>query len=275
MRSARFLLLLAGVTLLASCDDEGDVVNAPPVSLAYTRFVHAVPDTGATDWRFIDQLDYSPIGLGLTFRQFSPYQGTEAGSRHLRIFPRSIDPNLTSQHLVDATITFEAGQYYTLVHVGYSRTGQTPEDQLVVIQDAIPASIAATDVALRTMNLATGLANPDIYALATTTTPIAGTPTFANVAFAAATPYVTRPTGAFALRATPAGQVTPVTASATAPAGEAANPVANLTAIGGSTIGGSAILGILTPRSVAGSAAPQTTAFTNPAWVYMIDRHPR
>ena len=262
MKSARFLPLLAGAMLLAGCDDAGDVIIAPPANLAYTRFVHAVSDTGATDWRFIDQLEYSPIGLALTFRTFSPYQATEAGARQLRVFPRSTNINLTQQHLIDATINLEAGRYYTLVHFGLARAGSTPEDQLLVLEDPIPATIANTDVAVRAMHLGAGLANPDVYALATPTTAIGtNSPVFTNIPFGTVTSYLTRATGAFAFQATPTGQTTPVIAAATAPAGSAADANANLTAIGGTGIGGSALIGIYTPGSVVGSSAPQTAAF--------------
>jgi hypothetical protein len=95
------------------------------------------------------------------------------------------------------------------------------------------------------------------------------------VAYAAASTYSLAAPGAFTLRATPSGATTPVMANVVAPAGVAGNPSANLTTIGGSTQAGSAITAFLLPRSVAGSAAPQTTAFQSPTILYLIDRHPR
>jgi hypothetical protein len=265
---ACFGALLVGV---AACDDGGDdVIVAPTVPLAYTRFVNAVPDTQPTDWRFIDQLDNSPTQIGLAFRGFSPYQATAPGARKLRIFPADTNVNVVQQMLIDTTITLQAGIYYTLVHLGNSRGNA---DRLLVIQDDIP-NVQTTNIAVRAMHLGTGLTNLDFFLSDTASSaPLPTTPSFGNLAFAAASAYATRNPGAFRVRATSAGQST-VLANAIAPPGAAAVPVDNLTAIGGSTMGGSAITAFAFPRSVAGSRAPQTAAFTNPAIAYIIDRHP-
>src|SRR5688572_29164887 len=93
------LLMVAGI--LTACDESGSTPTlAPDVPLAYTRFVNGVADTGATDWRFIDQIEFSPLMFGVVFRGFSPYQGTLPGSRRLRIFPTSTDINVTSQYFI-------------------------------------------------------------------------------------------------------------------------------------------------------------------------------
>lgn len=278
MKLTRIALLFAGALALGACDESGtDAILATNPPLAYTRFINGVADTGATDWRFIDRLDYSPIAIGMPFRGFSPYQGTAAGSRQLRVFPSSTNINITSQHFVDETLTFEAGKYYTIIHTGYARTGSTPADNIIVMEDPIPATIAATNFATRFVHLGTGLGAMDAHAVATTGTTIVGsTPLFANVAYGTQSTYnSTRPLGAFAFRAAAAGQTATVTASAAAPAGSAADPTNNLTAIAGTSVGGSAFTAYLFPRSVAGSAAPQTAAFTSPAIVYLYDRHPR
>jgi hypothetical protein len=68
-----------------------------------------------------------------------------------------------------------------------------------------------------------------------------------------------------------------------APPGDPANPGLNLQALGGATMGGSAILGLLVPRSVPGTGAPQTAAtnspptpgFLVPTFIFAIDKHPR
>jgi hypothetical protein len=54
-------------------------------------------------------------------------------------------------------------------------------------------------------------------------------------------------------------------------------------AIGGNTIPGSALVGILMPRSVAGSSAPQsppttvppTPPYNAPTFIFAVDKHPR
>lgn len=278
MRLTRIAALAASVLALGACDESGtDAVLAPNVAVAYTRFINGVADTGATDWSFIDRIDYSPKMMGLAFRSFSPYQQTYPGARQLRIFPTSTNINVTSQHLIDETITLEAGKYYTIIHTGFARTGSTPADNIIVMEDPIPTTVAATNFATRFVNLGTGLGAQDAHAVATTGTTIVGsTPLFANVAYGAQSAYnTTRPLGAFAFRAAAAGQTATVTASATAPAGQAADATNNLTAIAGTSQGGSVFTAYLFPRSVAGSLAPQTTAFQSPAIIYIYDRHPR
>jgi len=274
MTSRRLAFAFIGALLgAAACDDGGeDVILAPKVPLAYTRFINAVPDTQPTDWRFIDQLENSPTAIGLAFRSTSPYQATAPGARKLRVFPADTNVNVVQQMLIDTTITLTAGTYYTLVHLGNARGNA---DRLLVIQDDIP-NVQTTNIALRVIHLGTGLTNLDVFVSDTASTlPLPASPQVANLAYAAVSPYATRNPGAFRLRTTTSGQ-TAVVANAIAPPGAAAVPVDNLTAIGGSNMGGSAITAFVFPRSVAGSKAPQTPAatFTNPAIVYLIDRHP-
>ena len=281
MRLTRIAALAASVIALGACDESGtDAVLAPNVPVAYTRFIHAVPDTSATDWTFIDRIDYSPKMMGLPFRGFSPYQQTYPGARTLRIFPTSTNIAVTSQHIIEASMTLEAGKYYTIIHTGNARTGSTPADEIVVMEDPIPATVAATEFATRFVHLGTGLGAQDAYALASTSTAISGTPLFSNVAFKSASAYATRPTGAMAFRATNTGTTT-VTASALAPAGQPADNTNNLTAIAGTDQGGSVFTGYFFPRSVActptstSACPPQTAAFQNPAIIYIRDRHPQ
>src|SRR5687767_4837776 len=239
MTSRLFAFACLGALLVAACDDNGsEVILAPKVPLAYTRFVNAVPDTQPTDWRFIDQLENSPTSIGLAFRSFSPYQATTPGARKLRVFPADTNIAVVQQMLIDTTITLAAGTYYTLVHLGNARGNA---DRLLVIQDDIP-NVQTTNIALRAVHLGTGLTNLDVFLLSDTTSaaPLPATPQFANLAFAAASPYATRAPGTFRLRATSSGQTT-VVANAIAPLGAAAVPGDNLTAIGGSNLGGSVI----------------------------------
>jgi hypothetical protein len=272
MRSIHTTVLLAGALVSVGCKGDEGVALAPKVPLAFTRFVHAVADTSAMDWRFVDVLENSPVVFGLTFRGFTPYQATGVGARHLRIFTTSTDINITSQALIDTTITLEANTHYTLVHVGLARTGQTPADKLLVIKDDIP-DVATGNIAVRAVNLATGVGSLDVFASASGgTTPLPTTPAFANVAYLATTGSKNMTPGPLALRVTAAGQVSPVMIDATAPAGQAGTPSANLDPIGGSTLGGSAFTAFAFPRSVAGSAA---ASFTTPGIVYAIDRNPK
>jgi hypothetical protein len=270
MRHLRTVLLTCGVAALAaSCkEDEGPFV-APTESIAFVRYVHAVPDTGATDWRPIDALKNSPPAIGLNFRGFTPYAAMGSGARHIRIFPTSTNINITSVPLIDTTLTFTADTYYTLVYTGFARAGQTPADRLVLIQDQVP-TVAAGQVAVRVINFESG--SVDVFASASGgTTPLPTAPLLSAVASGAVSTYATQTPGPLALRVTAAGTRTPVLADVVAPPGLAADPANNLTAVGGSTMGGSAFTAFVFPRSVAGSSAQ---SFTTPGIVYVIDKHP-
>jgi len=274
MKSIRIALLLLGALSLGACSEDDGVSVAPKVPLAYTRFLHAVPDTSAMDWRFIDIIENSPTAFGLTYRGFTPYQATAAGQHQLRIFTTSTNIDITSVPLIDEAVTLQADAYYTIIHVGYARAGQSPADKLVVLTDNIP-EVATGNVAVRAVNLATGLGNVDVFASASGgTTPLPASPLFANVAYLASTAYSNLTPGPLALRVTAAGQTT-VMADSLAPPGLAADPAANLNAVGGSTRGGSAFSAFTFPRSVAGSAAPQGAVFQRPGITYIIDRNPK
>lgn len=190
MRLTLFAVLGAGAISLAGCDEKGGAILSPDRPLASVRFINAVPDTLVTDWRFIDQLEHSPYEVGFAFRSLTDYQGVAPGARVFRVFPGTND--LTTQNaLIAETLTFLPDQSYTLIHTGFSRPGQNPADQLLVIQETAP-TVAATDVAVRARHLGAGMGNVDIYvSRAGGTTPLPTTPTFANLAYGAVTPYVT------------------------------------------------------------------------------------
>jgi hypothetical protein len=265
--------LVAATALVGACDDPGTEPELPPkVPLAYVRFVNAVPDTIPTDWRFIDQVEYSPAFFRMAFRSATPYQGAQAGNRHLRIFPDTNDINVTKQFFIDTVLALAADTYYTIVHLGNTRPGVLPADQILLLVDSFPA-VAGDSFAVRTVHLGIGLGNQDVYA-SPTTGALPATPLFSNVAYGTRSAYVTQPLGPMVLRAANNGTVT-VNATATADTGIVAKPDSNLTAIAGSKIKGSVLSAFYFPRSVAGSRAPQTAAFLAPALVYLKDRHPR
>jgi hypothetical protein len=253
MKVTRFLLAAVGSLLAIGCSKDTGPFLASTPPIAYVRYVNA----------------------GLNFRGFTPYQAMGAGARHLRIFPTSSNINVTSQIVIDSTITFAANTHYTVIHFGYTRPGSTPEDQLIVLEDEFPANLGS-QVALRVINLGLGLGALDVYAAATTADPLPATPLFSSVALGSASSYVQTAVGDINLRTTPAGTTTPVLASVVADTGATAVPTANLTTIGGSHQPGSVITALLFPASVSVplSTAPQTPAFLNPTVVYIIDKHP-
>jgi hypothetical protein len=275
MRVSRIGLALVGALLAVGCSKDDGPFFAPQVPLAYTRFINAVPDTGAVDFRFIDLIEYSPFAVQLAYRGFTPYQGTAPGARHLKVFT---NPGGTSTQipfvtgvLLDESPTFEAGKYYTIVAVGYARTTGTPRVKLQVYEDPIPDP--GSNVAFRVINLATGLSSLNVGVTANSTDAIP-TPTFSNVAYLGASAYVTRATGNAWFRVQETTSATEIVTGngRQAPVGAAGDPLQNLTTIGGSGQAGSAVTAFIFPRSVAGSTAPNVTA---PSIVFVVDKHPR
>ena len=274
MRVKNFRLLLLGALAIVGCEKDDGPFLAPVVPLAYTRFMNAVPDTVSMDFRFIDFLEYSPFAIQLGYRGFTPYQGTAPGSRHLRVFTDpGGSPSLddVTKILADEQIALEADKYYTIVIVGFSRTGQTPGLTLEVYEDPIPD--AANNVAYRVVNLGTGLGAINVGVTATSTDPIPAA-TFSNVAYLAATPYQTKATGNAWFRVQQTSSTTEIVTGngRQAPVGSAGDPLNFTSTIGGSGQAGSVVTAWVFPRSVAGSTAAPVTA---PSIVFTVDKHPR
>lgn len=277
MRVKQIGLALVGALMVTGCDKDDGPFAAPEVPLAYTRFINAIPDTGTVDFRFIDFLEYSPYAIQLGFKQFTPYQGTAPGARHLRVFtdpggePRLDD---VTNILIDEMPQFEEGKYYTLVAVGYTRSGSTPGIVLQVYEDEIPD--AGSNVAFRVIHLGSGLQSVDVGITAASGDAIP-TPTFAGVQYLGESAYVTRATGAAWFRVQETSAATEIVSGngRQAPAGAAGDPLNQQTTIGGSGQAGSVVTAFLFPRSVAGSKAPQGTANAAPAIVFIVDKHPR
>jgi hypothetical protein len=279
MKVNRIVLAGAAALVAVGCKDDPGPFLASHGPLAYVRYVAAVPDTFATDWRPIDGVENSPPAIGLAFRGTTPYQAMTPGARHIRLFPAptavSRPTDVVSQIIVDTTITFAANTYYTVIHLGLSRTGGTPADRLVVLEDVAPATIG-TQVAVRVVHAGTGIGPVDVFATSASADPITGAPLFPNVQYGSQSAYVLRAPGTLWLRVASTGTTTELITgtSRQAPAGQAGNPTALLTPIGGAAMAGSAITAFILPRSVAGSLAPQTTAFQAPVLLYLVDKHP-
>lgn len=259
----RALVCAAAAVAAAACGKDTEPIRPTLSPVAYVRYVHAVADTGATDWRPIDRLEASPAGLGVAFRGSTPYQAMGVGARRLRIFPTSTDITVTSQVLLDTTITFQADTYYTLLWTGSARANT---DQIIVIQDQ--RTQPTTDqVGIRAINAAPTAGAVDVY----TAAPGAGvTPVVKNLAFGSASDYKLLPKGALTLRVTPTASTT-VLASAAAPAGDPGNASLNQDPIAGATIGGSLLTAVYVPAGVAGS--PNRT-ITTPGVIYLLDNRP-
>lgn len=257
MRLTRFILLGVASLLATACESDSPTeASLPPV--AEVRFINAVSDTGGVDIRMIDQVDLSPVANNLAFRAGTLYQQGEAKARRIRVFPTSINPTVTSQILLDTTVMLQADTRVTFLLIGASRTAGAL--RFVAIDDATPAPPTG-QISVRMVNASTGAASG--YLVNTTTTPLPGTATFANVAPITASARVDRPIGAAALRVTESG--TTVTASVAGPASPA-TPAGAFPAAGVSSAG-TAFSAYYFPKARAG-------AVTAPSVVWFVDRNP-
>jgi hypothetical protein len=264
MRLTRLATLFVFAAAIVGCGSD-NVTDPSFPALAGVRFINAVADTGGIDVRAIDQIQFSPVANGLAFRAGTEHQPTEAKARHFRAFIASQNAAISSNPIVDTTITFAADGRYTVLLTGSART----KVSFVVIDDNAAAAPAG-QIAIRTVN-ASGTAI-DAYVLDSTATPVAGTATAANVAPLAASAYFARAPGKVAMRVTPAGTPGTVSASQQGPYAPAA------------IVGAAPAAGVNTattpfsvyyfPRSVAGSGASQAAAFQNPAVIWFVDKIP-
>ena len=265
MQRLGLLIAIASVAGSTACTRDTGGVTATLPPLAYVRVVHAMPDLGKMTGRLIDAVENLNV-TDVDFRYVGPYQGIAAGSRQIRIFPSSEDITVTSQILIDSTMTFTAGSYYTLIASGNTQGGA--KAKFVVLADA-PPTPTSSQFAIRTVVAAPGVGPVDVFASATGgTAPLPATASMGNVS--AASSYVTFTTAtSLVLRATAAGSTTPVMVESTVLAGSAGTTIQD--PVAGTSQGGSVLTAFLFPRSVAGSAAAN---FTTPGIAYGIDRRP-
>jgi hypothetical protein len=273
MKANRIALLVAAA-LVAGCSKDGGPFLAPVQPLAFVRYVNAIPDTFSLTWRPIDAIENSPEWIGGAFRGSQTYRAMAPGPRHLRIFPHpggdAPDVNVVSQIVHDETITFEANKYYTLIHVGHARDNT---DRIVVLEDVWPDNIGS-QVAFRVVNVSPDHASIDASVTAASGDAIPATAEFGGVEFGEASSYVLRAPGTAWLRVTSGGTEIISGNARQAPAGNAGDPTTLLDPVGGAALANSAITAFVFSRSVAGSTAPQTTAFQTPTVVFLVDKHP-
>src|SRR5258705_4728113 len=270
MRLSRLATLVIATAAFSACGK--DTVTDPGLPpLAGVRFINGLADSSGVDVRMIDQVNFSLQAIqNFTFRQGTEHQPVEAKARQIRVFPNSNNPVITSAFMVDTTITFAANSRYTLL-----LTRETPTHvHFIVINDDAPAP-AAGQIAIRTVNASTGAI--DAYVVDTTTTPISGAPTAANLAAFAASGWAGRAAARAALTVTPAGSAVVSATRAGPPSTNAATPPGELP-IAGVYSAGTALSAFYFPRSVAGTSAPQTTTapnnYTIPGIVWFVDRNP-
>ena len=259
-RFASFVCCVVAIALLG-CKKEATFTE-PIGDFAGITWANLVPDTGKLDVRVID----IPSNAGLfqaDFRTSLIYPtGIQAGTRHIKVFIHSTNPDTAKLFLVDTTFTFIVDEPYSFYVAGFARAGATPRVRAVITPATLP-TVGATQFAVRVLNLTPSLAGattPDTTVavdawIKPVTATATGTPEVSNLAFGAVSPYVVLDTGRYevALTATGTGAA-PFVAAPVLP-GTRGTP--SVDAIGGSIVAGTVLTAVILPRSVPGSKAPQ------------------
>ena len=278
MRIQRLVVATFALLGVAACstDKAGHTTGALIPPLAYVRYFNAVGDTLALDFHPIDQVEFSQPFLAVPFRGIGlgNYQGYQAGSRKIRVFPNSTDITTVSSILVDTTLTLTAGTYYTVLHTGFARAGQAPKQGLRVITDAIPTPGA--NVAMRIIHAGPNAGAVDLYITAAAADPLPATPSYANVVYGQVIDYASRTPAAFVIRGYAAGTTTPALFTNAAPLAPTATTSGN-TFIGGADAAGTVFTAVIYGAATVGSPAAVTAGTgvnTTPKLVFWIDRGP-
>ncbi|HTL04654.1 MAG TPA: DUF4397 domain-containing protein [Gemmatimonadales bacterium] len=279
-------MLCLGAGIVTACNPE-QVVKTEDIPTAGIRFVNAVPDTGAMDFRPVDIVENSQF-YNVAFRSTTLlyYKNARAGTRHFTVFraPTATDPaavQLATAQTVVADLpaeVLEAGKLYTYILWGYARTGSSPSMRITRITDD-PADPGA-QVALRVINAclpgtcgasATGAVDVRVF----TTAAGIGAPatSWTSVAPLTAAPFQNVPvaTAAYTFDFRPPGGVTTGTALASGAAPLGAAETVDIQALPGTSVAGSAVTAILFSRSAPSS---QGGSITTPGVIFVWDRRP-
>lgn len=283
--------LAAGV--VTACDPE-QVVKTEDLPYAGVRFINAVPDTATMDFRFVDivesnahwQIAYrnnvviSPTGVnGVPASTVAQYKGARAGPRNFKIFMNggctesACDQSYASTVVKDTIVQLVAGRNYTALLIGYAnptgpgRPAGAPAMRLVFFEEDV--ADPGANVAIRVINAAEYAVDVRYYADGGTA-PAGASWTVAPVSVSG---YLTTTPGIYWYNAQPAGGGTALFANRRALLGaaEVTGPPGPFDAFPGTTVAGSAVTGIVFPRSVAGSQAPSVTT---PSISFVWDRRP-
>ena len=285
----------------SACSSPDLVVPTENLPYAGVRFINAVPDSSGAfgmDFRFIDIVE-SNAHFRIAFRN-NPgtangsvatqiqYKGAREGSRRFRIFLDDTLQSIATTIVKDTTVNLVSGHNYTALMQGNGRSAPTAADAMrLSFWDEDVAAPAAGRIALRVINTTSNAI--DVWAYTGATAPVAATwtavPAYGKSAYvevdSGTYSYQVRNAGVgtnlFTTTTVPIGQVAtcsgqPSSAyTATNPSGCPANQPTDIEPLPGTKVAGTALSGIVFPRSVAGSRAPN---FTTPAITYMWDRRP-
>lgn len=248
----RFLriLPLAALVFAGACAEDASVTVASRPPLAYIRYVHAVTDAPATDFKFVDQVEYSPSYANSRYRTIGIYQGVEAGNRQWRVFLNSPDITTTQTIVAEGTTNFVAGSRYTLLH-----TGTVASNQVVLVEETLPTQ----DANIQVSAINASMAAQDVFVGAP-----AAPALFTGLATGTKSAYASRAPGAFTLHTAATTTLTSL-ANATPYAGVAGTDAAD--PVGGHSVAGSQMTAFL--------FAPGTGAAANSISIVMDRQPPR
>jgi hypothetical protein len=284
------LCLAAGAS---ACSTPDLVVQTEILPYAGVRFINAVPDSSGAfglDFRFVDILE-SNAHFRIAFRNGPSsnvstgiqYKGAREGSRHFRIFLDDTLQSIASTVVKDTTVSLTKLRNYTALLQGNGRSAAgSPTAMRLTFYEEDVTEPAGGKIKLRVIN--TTSTAIDVWAYAGATAPaLTSAPTWDAVAPYSRSTYVEVDSGAYSYQVRNDGAATTLFANTAALAGAVpscsgrtctAGQFADIEASPGTRVSGSAVTGIVFPRSTAGSRAPQSAAFLVPAITYTWDRRP-
>jgi hypothetical protein len=292
MRRILSLTLACLVGAGVSACKPSEVVATEKIPTAGVRFINAVPDTAGAfglDFRFVDIVE-SNAHYKITFRNVpsttSPfvstalqYKGARAGSRHFRVFEDDTLQSIAQLTLADSTVALKADSNYTAILWGNARSTGADKMRFTFVEENVP-NYDTTKVFLRVINATN--APIDVRAYLTGGT-VPATATWAAVPAYSFSNYVSVSAGSYLYNVQPAGGGATLFTDATALPGAVATcdfhaclpgEQLDVPASPGTSVAGSAVTGIVFPKSVVGSRAPQGGAFANPAITFTWDKRP-
>jgi hypothetical protein len=291
-RIKKFPALILAAGILGACESTPESVTTVTPPTAGVRFIHAVPDTGLVDMRFVDIPENSShfaipfrnnisTSAGIPASTMIQYKNTDAGfPRHLKIFLNSSDQTIAQTVLKDTVVNLVAGRNYTFLLWGYAnpagpgRPAGAPAMEFRVIEETV--ADPSPSVALRVMN--TSITNVDVRHYPDGgTVPPTSPAEFTNVPGMTFSSYLNTSPGLVRFNVRNAGTATNLIATdALALRGDTAltMPPGPMDAVPGTRVAGSALSAIVFPAAVAGTAAASVANSTAPAISFVWDRRP-
>jgi len=258
-------VLCLAVPIVTACELD-QVIETPDIPTAGVRFINAVPDTQALDFRFVEGRVENSAHWNVGFRN-SPttaacvtastriqYKPATAGDRRFRIFLSDTIQAAAAQVLKDTVVSLEPGKNYTALLQGSARSGATPPMGLTFVEDNPPDPGA--QVAIRVIN-ATG--NPIDVRQYPVGSAVPTAVAFASIAPLTSSPYLTVPASRLRLNIQRAGGPASEPIDVLAPAGTPGQVA--IDPIPGTNVPGSVITAIVFPARVVGSRGAQTLPF--------------